>query len=86
MIFQYPKAWYYRLRPLHILWDILPFALDRVLAGEMDLGEVADYIRFTLAVEAGAVEVMVGDSVANYLVIPAPDVPLVQAINERCVE
>lgn len=70
MIFAYPRklhGW------LHILWDILPYALDRVLAGEMDWREIHEYTWFTLQVEAGVIDVLVGDAVAAYQVVPDYD-------------
>ena len=70
MIFQYPHPWYFRLLALHVAWDILPYALDRVLAGELNWREIPDYIRFALAVEASEVEVMVGDAVVPFQVTP----------------
>lgn len=86
MIFQYPHPWYFRFLWLYIAWDILPYALDRVLAGEMGLVEVPDYIRYALAVEAGAVDVQVGDATADYIVIPEYDRPLVKAIVGGAIE
>ena len=64
----YGHPWFFHALAFHILWDIFPYAIDRVLAGELALRDVPDYIRFALEFEAGTVELLVGDAVADYQV------------------
>lgn len=60
---------------IHILWNVLPYALDRALAGELPWREIPAYIAWQLSVDAGSVEVGVDQSSAPFTVTPAADLP-----------